>query len=125
MTEERIFDGRKMLQSELDTIRRIINEANVEAIIVDGDIVIQAVCDNDVVQPIARCDLRRVAAYSADIAREGEEEIGVFALAGLFSKCAQIVLNEAEPNYAEREDTESLGSVVRMFVGNDRESPLE
>jgi hypothetical protein len=90
-----------------------------------GDIVIQAVCDNEGVQPIARCDLRRVAAYAADIARQDEEEAGVFALAGLFSKCAQIVLNEAEPNYAEQEDTESLGSVVRMFAGYDRENPPE
>jgi len=91
----------------------------------DGDRVIQAVCDNDVVQPIARCDLRRVAAYSADIARQDEEEAGVFALAGLFSKCTQIVLNEAEPNYAEQEDTESLSGVVRMFACYDRENPPE
>ena len=52
MTEERIFDGRNMTQSELDMMRRIINEVNVEVDIEDGDIVIQAVCDDDHVEQI-------------------------------------------------------------------------
>ena len=76
MTEERIFDGREMTQSELDTIRRIIDEVNVEIIIEDGDIVIQATCDNRIVEPIARCDLRRVVAYSAGVAAQEEGETG-------------------------------------------------
>jgi hypothetical protein len=120
MTQERIFDGREMTQSELDTIRRIIDEVNVEIIIEDGDIVIQATCDNGAVEPIARCDLRRVVAYSAGVAAHEEGETAVFALAGLFSKCAQVVLNEAEPRYAEREESEGLGGVVRLFASNDR-----
>ena len=120
MTEERIFDGREMTQSELDTMRRIINEVNVEIIIEDGDIVIQATCHNSIVEPIARCDLRRVVAYSAGVAAQEEGETAVLALAGLFSKCAQVVLNEAEPRNAEREESESLGSVVRLFASNDR-----
>src|SRR5262245_7587469 len=128
MTEERVFDGHNITQLELDTMLRIIKEANVEAVIEDGDIVIQAVrYEDDHVIPIARCDLRRLAAYSADIVRQDEGDAGVFALAGLFSKCAQIVLNEAEPVYAESEDEDavSLGCTVRLFAGNDRENPPE
>jgi hypothetical protein len=120
MTQERIFDGREMTQSELETIRRIIDEVNVEIIIEDGDIVIQATCDNHIVEPIARCDLRRVVAYSAGAAAHDEGETAIFALAGLFSKCAQVVLNEAEPRYEEREESDSLGGVVRLFASNDR-----
>jgi hypothetical protein len=125
MTEERIFDGRNMTQSELDMMRRIINEVNVEVDIEDGDIVIQAVCDDDHVEQIGHCDLRRVAAHSADIALQDEGEAGVFALAGLFSKCVQIVLNEAEPPYEEQEEAQILGGIVRMFAGNGRENPPE
>ena len=127
-TEERVFDGHNMTELELDAILRIIKQANVEAVIEDGDIVIQAVQDvDDHVISIARCDLRRLAAYSAIIARQDEGDSGVFALAGLFSKCAQIVLNEAEPRYAEAEDEdgESLGCTVRLFAGNDRKNPPE
>jgi hypothetical protein len=120
LTEERIFDGREMTQSELDTIRRIIDEVNVEIIIEDGDIVIQATCDNGAVEPIARCDLRRVVAYSAGVAAQEKGETAVHALAGLFSKCAQVVLNESEPRYAEREESENIGGVVRLFASNDR-----
>jgi hypothetical protein len=124
MTEVRIFDGREMTQSELDAIRRIIDDVNVEAVIEDGDIIIKAVCDDYTVKAIARCDLRRVAAHSAGVAAEEEGEIAVFALAGLFSKCAQIVLSEAEPLYAGQED-ESLCGVVRLFSGNGPENPPE
>jgi hypothetical protein len=114
-----------MTQSELDTMRRIIDEVNVEVVIEDGDIVIQAACDNRIVEPIARCDLWRVAAYSADVAAQGEEETAVLALAGLFSKCAQVVLNATGPLYAEGEEPPSLGGVVRLFAGNDRASQPE
>jgi len=124
MTEERDFDGRDITEIELDAMRRIIKQVNVEVTIEDGDIIIQAICD-ETVEPIGRCDLRRVAAHSADIISQDEGEAGVFALAGLFSKCVQIILNEAEPLYVEYEDAESLGGMVRLFSGNDRENPPE
>ena len=123
MTEERDFDGHKITQIELDAMRRIIKEANVEITIEDGDIVIQAVDENDHVQAIGRCDLRRVAAQAAEIILQDEEEAGVFALAGLFSKCVQIILNHAEPRYTEDEDAECFGGMVRLFAGNSRKNP--
>jgi hypothetical protein len=61
-----------------------------------------------------------VVAYSAGVAAQEEGETAVLALAGLFSKCAQVVLNESEPRYAEREESESIGGVVRLVASNDR-----
>jgi hypothetical protein len=128
MTEERDFDGRDITEIELDAMRRIIKQVNVEVTIEDGDIIIQAVCD-ETVEPIGRCDLWRVAAHAVGVVEQTDGDAGVFALAGLFSKCAQIVLNRAEPVYAEAEDGDSeglsLGCTVRLFAGNDRENPPE
>jgi len=71
MTEERDFDGRDITQIELDAMRRIIKEVNIEVDIEDGDIIIQATC-GDIVEPIGRCDLRRVVAHAVGIIEQTE-----------------------------------------------------
>jgi hypothetical protein len=122
MTEERYFDGRDITQSELETMVRIIAEVNIEAIIENGDVILQAGGDDGTIHQLARWDLRRLAAYSADMIKQQEGESGVFALAGLFSKCAQIILNNTEPHYVQEEASEPLGGAVRLFAGDSKKN---
>jgi hypothetical protein len=125
MIEGRYFNGRDLTEEELQTMLRIISEVNVEAIIEDGQIVIQAAGPDNTIYSLARCDLIRLAAYSADVLKQTEGENGVYALAGLFAKCAQVILNETEPYYQKQEGEADLGTTVRWFAGEDTENPDE
>jgi hypothetical protein len=124
MIEDRYFNGRDMTEEERDTILRIIREANVEAVIEDGQVLIEADCGG-VIEPLARCDLMRLAARSADYAKQTDGDRAVYALAGLFNKCANIILNEIDPCYEQTDESTALGSCIRLFAGDDKKNPEE
>jgi hypothetical protein len=124
MIEGRYFNGRDMTEEERDTILRIIREVNVEVVIEDGQVLIEAECGG-VIEPLARCDLIRLAARSADYVKQSDGDTGVYALAGLFNKCANLILNETDPCYKQTDESTGLGSCVRLFAGDDTENPEE
>ncbi|MCI0660736.1 MAG: hypothetical protein L0220_06655 [Acidobacteria bacterium] len=125
MIGERYFNGREMTQDEIETMLRIIREVNIEVAIENGQVLIEAQGEDSQMHTIARWDIRRMAAHSGSVIKQVEGDHGVFALSGLFAKCAQIVLNEAEPSYEVQRESESLGGAVRVFAGDETENTEE